>query len=75
MDSLVSSRQLKKVDWCKKYAASKNMRVLVEGAKSPFELLTGLLRAGPVYKIPSIFSPGGISRKSFGGCAVWLSKS
>ena len=47
-----------------KICGFKNIRVLVDGAKSPFELLTGLLRADPVYKIPSIFSPGGISRKS-----------
>ena len=50
-----------------KICGFKNIRVLIDGAKSPFELLTGLLRAGPVYKIPSIFSPGVFAGSRRGG--------
>jgi len=36
------------------------MEIKVEPDFLKFEALTGLPKAGPVYKIPSIFFPGGI---------------
>ena len=51
------------------------MEIKVEHDFLKFEALTGLSKAGPVYKIPLIFSPGGIPGNLLWQYAVQLSKS
>ena len=51
------------------------MEIKVERNFLKFEALTGLPKAGPVYKIPSIFSSGGIPGNLLWGYTVRLSKS